>query len=81
MCAPCKIIINEESANAAQTLHLIAEQLLDPWQVDLPQEIDDALYDIASEEVDMIESRRAAGVAMAKMVGASDRWVKLMERL
>lgn len=83
MCAPCKIIINEESGDSARRGSLLRELTLNP-----PPDLsgtdagaDDFLFELAKYEVEYIKATRRAAVKFAKRHGASERWVKLLEEL
>lgn len=81
MCLPCKVVINGGFTGAAARASMIRDQMAE-WADRTPEQPeDDDLYELAVAEVEAIEAVRKAGVAMARRVGASERWRKLMERL
>lgn len=91
MCAPCKPIINCGAAQAAERAEMIAETLQSI--IDQPHtgrgakstrdegEAADALYQQALADVEYIEATRRSGEEMARIAGASERWIELMGRL
>lgn len=82
MCAPCKVVINGENDNAAETADTLASLIqgtLRPSADDTAA--DDALYELACVEVEHILGVRQQALEMAKRIDAPDRWQKLMERL
>lgn len=82
MCAPCKIIINEESGNGAVMGSRIRELILHPPPNVEPGSLeDDLMYQLAKYEVDYILAGRKAAIDYAKMIGATPRWQRLMARL
>lgn len=82
MCAPCKEVINHGFTAAASRAHIIRDILVSQADGSLiPTKEDDDLYAMARAEVEAIAAIRKAGVAMAKRVGATERWRLLMEAL
>lgn len=82
MCAPCKVIINEESSGGAVMGSRIRELILNPpTNVKPGSPEDDLMFQLAEYEVEYILATRKAAVDYAKMIGASPRWQKLMVRL
>jgi hypothetical protein len=79
MCAPCKVIINEENQSSSAMGNTLRGLILDPPAN--PAEADEALYELARAEVEAILAMRRQALAVAKRSGASERWMKLMHRL
>lgn len=82
MCVPCKVVLdgeNQRAAGMADDLAAIAAGEVD--NVEPGSEEDDALYDLACIEVEHILAMRGQALAMAKRIGAPDRWMKLMHQL
>lgn len=82
MCAPCKVVVNNEAQNGAGMGTLLRELMLNPppsVAPDSPE--DDLMYQLAKYEVDYILSARRAAVDYAAMINAPPRWQRLMARL
>lgn len=93
MCAPCKPIINDLAAAFQAASHSMATALIkfmrwsreggEPPYGEVADEgpAADALYRQAVADIEAIEETRKRLREGAKVVGASPRWVDLMERL
>jgi hypothetical protein len=82
MCAPCKVVVNEQSQQSAQTGSTIRELILHPPpKVEPGTPEDDLMFQLAEYEVRYIKATRRAAVDYAKMIGAPQRWIDLLEAL
>lgn len=82
MCAPCKVIINEESGNGAEMGSRIRALILNPPpNVEPGSPEDDMMFQLAEYEAEYILAGRKAAVDYAKMIGAAPRWIRLMKRV
>ena len=81
VCEPCKVVIDGDNQASAKTADRLAEIARGLVKKTDDAETDEALYKIACIEVEHIIGVRRQAMEMAKRIGASDRWIKLMERL
>lgn len=81
MCVPCsKEVINDAAVLYARLAGTIRKMsLLTP--VEISDEQDDFLFQMAEREVKAIQGVKESAVRLAKMQGSPERWVKLMEKL
>lgn len=78
MCAPCKVVINEESGHAISIMSTIRELISSGAE---SGEDSDVMFRMAEREIGVIQAKKQAAVEYAESISAPQRWVELLRKL
>lgn len=82
MCAPCKVIINEENQNSSCLSTLLAGLIMNPPAPMKPgSSADEALFGMAAREVENILATRREVLERLESMDVPERWLRLVKRI